>query len=189
MEAEMAPHQHYLSPTRYLPDRYTFYGATLNDLPMVVYLLNQRQIASAAFRVEDLQREWQSPPFNPAMDVRLVFDPREYLVGFIQVSMEDGQPFLWGCVHPDYEGRGIGSALLSWGEARVWLELDSLPVSEWSAPHFAALPAQRAHELCEALGWRKITPPQKEMKRVTGALHLPEDANRVVDVFEKSIDY
>jgi GNAT superfamily N-acetyltransferase len=183
----MAPY--YQSPTKYLPDRYTFYGATLNDLPMVVYLLNQRQTASAAFRVEDLLREWQSPRFNPAMDVRLVFDPREYLVGFIQVSMEDGRSFLWGCVHPDYEGRGIGSALLSWGEARARLALDSLPVSQWSAPHFAALPAPRAHELCEALGWQQITPPQKEMKRVTGALHLPEDANRVVDVFEKAIAF
>ncbi len=180
---------HYHSPTRYLPDRYTFYGATLNDLPMVVYLLNQRQMAPAAFRVEDLRVEWQSPRFNPAMDVRMVFDPREYLVGFIQVSLDNEHPFLWGCVHPDYEGRGIGSALLSWGEARVRLELDSLPSGAWSAPHFAALPVQRAHELCESLGWRQIKPEKKEMKRVTGALHLPENASRAVDVFEKPIEY
>jgi GNAT superfamily N-acetyltransferase len=187
MEAEMAPHQHYQSPTRYLPDRYTFYGASQEDLPAIVYLLNQRQFSPAIFRVEELRYEWLSTRFNPAMDVRLVFDPREYLVGFIQVSLDQNQPFLWGCVHPDYEGRGIGSALLCWGEARVRLELDNSPVSQWFAPHFAALSVQRAHELCEMLGWQQITPRKKEMKRVTGALHLPENANRAVDVFEKAI--
>jgi len=183
----MAPHQHYQSPTRYLPDRYTFYGASQGDLPMIVYLLNQRQLSPAPFQVDDLRVQWQTPNFNPAMDVRLVFDPREYLVGFIQVSMKDDHPLLWGCVHPDYEGRGIGSALLCWGEARVRFGLDDLTINLWPVPRFVALPAQRAHELCESLGWTQVQPKKKEMKRVTGALHLPEDARRTVDVFEKAI--
>jgi GNAT superfamily N-acetyltransferase len=184
----MAPHHHYLSPRQFLPERYTFYGASFQDLPAIVNLLNQRHICSAAFCIDELQAEWRSGRFNPAMDARLIFDPREYLVGFIQVSLEKRQPLLWGCVHPDYEGRGIGSALLTWGEARVGLELDSQPIRDWSAPHFATLPVERARELCETLGWRQITPPLTEMKRVTGALHLPENANRAVNVFEKAIE-
>lgn len=184
----MAPHHHYLSPRQFLPDRYTFYGASFQDLPAIVNLLNQRHICSAAFSVEELRLAWQSPNFSPAMDARLVFDPREHLVGLIQVWMDEARPLLWGCVHPDYEGLGIGSALLTWAEARVHLALDSLPVDAWFAPHFVALPVQRAHELCETLGWQQITPPQKEMKRVTGALHLPENANRAVIVFEKAIE-
>ena len=178
----------YQSPTRYLPDRYTFYGASTEDLPMIVYLLNQRQFSPVPFHAEDLRHEWQAAHFNPAMDVRLVFDPREYLVGYIQVSWDKDQPFLWGCVHPDYEGRGIGSALLSWGEARVRFALDDAWVSPWSAPRFATLPLQRAHELCETLGWTQIQPKKKEMKRVTGALHLPDEARQTVDVYEKSIE-
>lgn len=186
----MAPHHHYQSPRQYLPERYSFYGASQADLPAIVYLLKQRQFGPAVFCVDDLRREWQSSHFNPAMDVRLVFDPREYLVGFLQVSLDSDRPFLWGCVHPDYEGRGIGSALLSWGEARVRFELDGLPSSSLSvAPRFAALPDQRAHELCEHLGWHQIMPRKKEMKRVTGALHLPDEASRVLDVFEKVFEH
>ena len=184
----MAPHHHYLSPRQFLPDRYTFYGASFQDLPAIVNLLNQRHICSPAFSVEELRLAWQTPDFNPAMDARLVFDPREQLVGFIQVSLDCDWPLLWGCIHPDYEGHGIGSALLTWAESRVQLALDSLPVSNWSAPHFAALPVQRAQELCETLGWRQITPHPTEMKRVTGALHLPENANRAVNVFEKAVN-
>ena len=89
----MAPHHHYLSPRQFLPDRYTFYGASVQNLPEIVQLLNRRHICSAAFCVDDLQAEWQSGRFNPAMDVRLVFDPREYLVGFLQVSLEGDRPF------------------------------------------------------------------------------------------------
>jgi ribosomal protein S18 acetylase RimI-like enzyme len=185
-EAEMAFLHH--SPTSYLPSGYTFRGAKLNDAPAVVYLLNQRQLQRAAFRVEDFRREWQTPRFNPAMDVRMVFDQREMLVGYIEAWVTDDEPVLWGCVHPDYEGRGVGSALLRWGEARVRLALESLPMSLWAAPRFSALPLQRAHELCEHLGWRQVRPQMAEIKKVTGALHLPETAILQYDVYEKEID-
>ncbi len=82
----MALYHH--SPTRYLPSGYTFRGANMNDVPAVVYLLNQRQMINngqPSFHVEDFRREWQSPHFNPAMDVRMVFDLREVLVGYIEV--------------------------------------------------------------------------------------------------------
>jgi GNAT superfamily N-acetyltransferase len=184
-EAAMALYHH--SPTRYLPGGYTFRGATLNDVASIVYLLNQRQLTEATFRADGFRREWQTLRFNPAMDVRLVFDPREYLVGYIQVWMDEDHPLLWGCVHPAYEGRGIGSALLRWGEARVRLALDSLPASLWMAPHFSTLPVQRAHELCASLGWRQIRPQEAEIKKVTGALHLPETAILQYDVYEKEI--
>jgi GNAT superfamily N-acetyltransferase len=179
------------SPTRYLPGGYTFSGATLQDVPAIVYMLNQRQMkntGSASFQIEPFRREWQTPRFNPAMDIRLVFDQHERLVGYLEVWVTGLQPWLWGCVHPDFEGRGIGSALLCWGEARVCLALDQIPAALRAAPRFSTLPVQRAHELCEHLGWRKIHPKKAEVKKVTGALHLPENANLQYDVYEKAID-
>jgi GNAT superfamily N-acetyltransferase len=156
-------------------------------------MLNQRQmrlIGNASFRAEDFKREWQSENFNPAMDVRMVFDQREMLVGYIEVWMSGSHPWLWGCVHPDFEGRGIGSALLRWGEARVYLELERMPVDLRAAPRFSTLPVQRAHELCENLGWHSVQVDEgvrQEAKKVTGALRLPENADLPYDVYEKDL--
>lgn len=182
----MALYHH--SPTSYLPDGYSFRGATLSDVTSIVYLLNQRRFTATTVQAGGLRQEWLTRRFNPAMDVRLVFDPREMLVGYIQFWLDGQHPLLWGCVHPAYEGRGIGSALLRWGEARVCLAMDMLPASRWIAPHFSTLPVQRAHELCEHLGWRQIRPQEAEANQVTGALHLPENADLQYDVYEKSVD-
>lgn len=187
----MALSQH--SPTRYLPSGYSFCGATLNDVPTIVYLLNQRQMkntGSASFQIEAFRREWQTPHFNPAMDTRMVFDQREMLVGYLEVWVSGSHPWLWGCVHPDFEGRGIGSALLCWGEARVCLELDRIPAALRTAPRFSTFPVPRAHELCEHLGWHSVPVDdqvRQETKKVTGALHLPENANLQYDVYEKDL--
>jgi GNAT superfamily N-acetyltransferase len=102
--------------------------------------------------------------------------------------MNGSHPWLWGCVHPEYEGHGIGSTLLSWGEARVGLELDRVPAELRAAPRFSTLPVQRAHELCEHLGWHAVPVDdqvRQEVKKVTGALHLPENAELPYDVYEK----
>jgi GNAT superfamily N-acetyltransferase len=187
----MALYQH--SPTRYLPSGYTFRGANMHDVPAVVYLLNQRQMknsGTSSFHVEDFRREWQTPRFNPAMDVRMVFDLREMLVGYLEVWVGGSHPWLWGCVHPDFEGRGVGSALLSWGEARVCLELDRVPLDLRAAPRFSTLPVPKAHELCEHLGWHSVQVNEEvrqEVKKATGALHLPENANLLYDVYEKDL--
>lgn len=181
----------YQSATRYLQAGYSFRGATLDDAYAVGHLLNLREFKDAGsghWHTEVIRLEWQTPRFNPAMDVRMVFDPREHLVGYIEVWMAEPHPILWGCVHPEYEGRGIGSALLCWGEARVRLALDSLPASLWAAPRFSTRPVQRAHELCEHLGWQQIRPELAEIKKATGALRLPEDTLVQYDVYEKAVD-
>lgn len=182
----MAPLHH--SPTSYLPSGYIFRGAMFNDAASIVYMLNQRKFTPTTLQADGLRQEWLTRRFNLALDMRLVFDPREVLVGYLQFWIDEHRPLLWGCVHPAFEGRGIGSALLRWGEARVCLAMDSVPASLRIAPHFSTLPVQRAHELCEHLGWRQIRPRRAEIKKVTGALHLPETADLQYDVYEKAVD-
>jgi GNAT superfamily N-acetyltransferase len=122
--------------------------------------------------------------------VRLVFDQREHLIGYIEVwtmLTRSMHPWLWGCVHPDYEGRGIGTALLSWAEARVRLALETLPADQRVAPRFGALHnLATVQSLCAALGWQRVEQagdPVQPSQNVTGALRL--FAEGAYDVYEK----
>ncbi len=173
-------------PTQFLPGGYSFRGARPYDAPDVARLLNIRQPGSD-FCTADVREKWLTPAFDLSMDIRMVFNPRDVLVGYIEVWVTDSHPWLWGCVHPEYEGRGIGSALLRWGEARVALALDRLPKMRRIATRFRTFPLQRAHELCENFGWRLVAPSEQlrqEAKKVTGALRLPEIS---YDVYEKDV--
>lgn len=191
----------YQSPTRNLPDGYTFRGATLNDIPIVAYLFNLRQMTFANIgylAIAEMRQEWQTPNFNPAMDVRLIFDQREHLIGYIEVWTTCGlsaHPWLWGCVHPEYEGRGIGTTLLRWAEARVRLAMDLLPMQLRIAPRFGAQHTLlTAPALCQALGWHPIQTKQSispQAKNLTSAVRLVQSAgtseNSAFDVYEKEI--
>jgi GNAT superfamily N-acetyltransferase len=187
----------YQSAIRNLPDGYTFRGATTKDLPTVINLFNQRQASAAShgnFNLDDLDRLWQTHSFNPAMDVRLVFDQREHLTGYIEVWSTNNPPctpWLWGCVHPDYEGRGIGTALLRWAEARARLVLELLPHDQRTAARFGALhQLQTAHALCAALGWQPM-PRAVAASSLPGALRLVHNSGGEtasgVDIYEKEL--
>jgi GNAT superfamily N-acetyltransferase len=192
---------YYQSAIRNLPEGYTFRGAALNDIPVVAYLFKQSRINSA--RIEDnllpgMRKYWQSSRFNPALDIRLIFDQREHLIGYIEVwtsSTTAGNSWLWGCVHPDYQGRGIGTALLSWAEARLRLGLEYLPVNLKNIPRFFALSNQKtAPMLCKNLGWQPVL-GQIDLPSQTLVYHnLPEpsqgtiiDNSQIYWVFEKKI--
>ena len=187
------------SPIRDLPDGYTFRGATLNDIPVVAYLFNQRQLTftkTGSFAIDEMRKEWQTSTFNPALDVRLVFDPREHLIGYIEVwttARLAGHPWLWGCVHPDYEGHGIGTALLRWAEARVRLAMELLPSHLRIAPRFGTQQTNKtASALCQALGWQLVRVEQgitPQTRELTSVVRLVQNAGPYTqpayDIYEK----
>ncbi|MBN2471947.1 MAG: GNAT family N-acetyltransferase, partial [Anaerolineae bacterium] len=94
----------------------------LADLSAVVALMNMVSLAEQGVKrmTEDrLRREWGLPSLSPEQDARLAFTAAGDLVGYIEVwgrgtFIELGVD---GCVHPDWQGQGIGAALMDWAEA------------------------------------------------------------------------
>jgi len=116
-----------------LPQGFTARPASINDIPAAVNLFNlyaEHYLGIQGFTIDTTKNEWTTPKFNPETDIRLVFDPEEKLVGYIDVwtiSNPPVHPWVWGRVHPEYVGRGIGTYLLNWGEERAKQALIKCP--------------------------------------------------------------
>ena len=59
----------------------------------------------------DIEGDWQRPSFDLASATTGVFDG-EHMVGYAEVTGRRGEVY----VHPDWHGRGLGSALAEWTE-------------------------------------------------------------------------
>ncbi|HID50510.1 MAG TPA: GNAT family N-acetyltransferase [Anaerolineae bacterium] len=108
-----------------LPVGFTARPATMSDLEIVVNLLNacsEAQVGKPEHNVADTRSEWISEDFHLETNTRLVFAPDGQLAGYIEVWDTNAipvSPWVWGRTHPDYEGQGIGTAMLTWAEDRV----------------------------------------------------------------------
>lgn len=147
-----------------LPEGFTARGATMNDLDTALKLFNRwSQSVIHENEITDLdaiRNEWVSPGFDPAEDIRLVFAPNGELVGYIEVwttSKPPVHPWIWGRVDPQYQQLGIGTYLLTWGEARAKKVLDEIPDDLRIAPRLGTFPqAESAKKLYEGTGYQHI---------------------------------
>ncbi|MGB7875355.1 MAG: GNAT family N-acetyltransferase [Anaerolineales bacterium] len=117
-----------------LPEGFTVRGARLKDVEpsMEMYNLWAQQVIGEdeINDTEAIRNEWVSPGFDPAEDIRLAYAPDGTLVGYIEVwttAKPPVHPWIWGRVHPDYNGLGIGSWMLTWAEERAARALDEIP--------------------------------------------------------------
>ncbi len=115
-----------------LPEGYTARPATLDDAKQTADLINaesQFLIGSDITYAEDMLNEWQEPGFDCENSTLLVFSAKGNIVGYYEIW--DPSPYtvktLWGRVHPDHSGLGIGSALLSWGENKARATVQKAP--------------------------------------------------------------
>ena len=147
-----------------LPKGFTIRGANLNDVEPALKLFNTW--SQAVIHQDDItdagaiRNEWVSPGFDPARDIRLVFSPNGTMVGYIEVwttNKPPVHPWLWGRVHPDFGGLGIGTWLLQWAEEHACRVLDELPTDLRFAPRVGIYrPATEAKKLFEDMGYKQI---------------------------------
>jgi predicted N-acetyltransferase YhbS len=107
-----------------LPAHFTMRPAKIDDVEAVTTLLNAcaiEQVGRAQVEADAIRNRWQSPDFNLETDSRVVVAPDGEFVGHGRVW--DVQPHVriygGGHVHPEYKGRGIGTALCQWVEERA----------------------------------------------------------------------
>lgn len=147
-----------------LPAGYIARSGKLEDYQIVFDLLNaySQHINGRDDMVDPelLRLDWLNEGFTPETDIRLVFATDNNLVAFVECWTNHEppvHPWIFGCVHPDHWGMGIGSHILTWAEDHARLALDKC------APELRVAPrtGTEAHNkngvaLFEGLGWKHI---------------------------------
>jgi mycothiol synthase len=147
-----------------LPEGFTVRGATLDDVEASLEMYNrwaQKVIGEDEINDADaIRNEWRSPGFDPAEDIRLVFDPDDRLVGYIEVwltAKPPVHPWIWGRVDPDYSDLGIGTWMLNWAENHARRALPELSPELRFAPRVGIYrQAEDSKRLFEDLGYRYL---------------------------------
>lgn len=147
-----------------LPEGFTARGARLEDVEPALELFNAfSQSVVHEDEITDAQairKEWISPGFDPAEDIRLVFAPDGQMVGYIETwttVKPPVHPWLWARVHPEYEDLSIGAWLLQWGEERVLRALSEIPEHLRFAPRIGTFrQAEKSKRLYEEMGYSYI---------------------------------
>lgn len=112
---------------------FTLRPGRLEDLEQAVPMFNrssQKMIGADEFNMQEYVAEWTLPTINLEEDTRVAITPDGKVLGVIEVwnnTPPHVQNWIWARVHPDYEGQGIGSALIEWAEQRA---REKLPLAE-----------------------------------------------------------
>ncbi len=146
-----------------LPEGFTDQPGSLVYLQAAVDLFNAcalQEIGVESFTKGDIGGEWEGPGLDPETDQRLVFSPDGKLAGYIETWTNHQipvHPWVWGCVHPDFQGLGIGSFLLAFAETRCRKIFDRVPLEARVAFRCGTLSShQPGTDLLEGYGMQLI---------------------------------
>jgi mycothiol synthase len=145
-----------------LPPGYTLRPPTLDDVPAVVAMLNASSLdtlGTPQFTEEEFRADWQEPGFTLATDSHLVTAPDGQVAGMTDIIFRPPyvRNFIWGRVHPQHRGLGIGTLLNQWAEARVMERLaDAPPDARVTAECSNVSTHQAADELMKARGYSHV---------------------------------
>lgn len=146
-----------------LPPPFTTRPATIQDVADAAELFNtcaMQMTGAPETSIENLQGEWNDPDFDLNRSTRVVFSPDGQLVGYIEVWDSNPvpvTPWVWGRVHPDYQGKGIGTALMTWAEARARHAIDRVPTNAQVAMRSSTLSTFKpGHQLLQGMGMQVV---------------------------------
>ena len=141
---------------------YTLRPPTMRDLKAAVDFFNLCSLEMVGVREFDLDEvgtEWGTPGFDLATDARLLHSPNGELAGYVEVwDLEPHvRPYTWGRVHPEHRGRGLGTRLLRWAEARARRAIPKAPPGARVALLSHVISRDRAsHDLFIAHGFQLV---------------------------------
>jgi mycothiol synthase len=174
--------------------------ASIQDLLQAVPMFNtaETELSGAGdWTVERYEREWLQSGIDLDASTRLVLAPDGGVVGCVELwdlSNPPARPWIWGRVHPNWQGQGIGSAMLDWAIQTSRRALERLPDDARLAPIVAAPSHHKPSiQLFEGAGmsvcrytWRMVTgletpvpEPQWPQGIRVRTLRYPEDLEAV----------
>ncbi len=164
-----------------IPDGFIVRPAVMGDLKSAVDLFNACSLQLLGVRQHDLHEqevEWKTPMFNLETDTRVVFTPKGDLIGYAEV-WDAEKPYIrarsWGRVHPDYRGRGIGTALLTWEEERAREAIAKAPAeAKVSLGHGVNSRDESAKELLETHGFEVVRHFWRMEVVLDGQIRVPQ---------------
>jgi mycothiol synthase len=123
-------------------------------------LCSKAMIGASEFTVERYAKEWQAPDFDLQRDTRLVITTAGQIIGCVEVwdvEKPPVHPWIWGRVHPEWEGKGISTAMMAWAMERAREAIPRAPkgarVSARSGTVSTYTPAK---ELLQSMGMEAI---------------------------------
>ena len=133
--------------------------ASPSDVDAIVDLINAaavEDIGRQACNRADKLIEWGLPLFAMETDSLLALSPTGRPAGFVELW--ESEPYvrhhLWGRVHPDFRGLGLGNHLMAWAERRARQSLDKAPSKARVSIHTSTVHQNRtAHELFRERGY------------------------------------
>lgn len=120
-------------PKTVLENNFDVRGGTRDDIEGLFTIFNdywETLTGSVKLTLDDLRNIFSMPGFAPESSTRIVVSPHGQIVGGILVmdlASPPVHPSVYGCVHVDYEGKGIGTFLIQWAEERARQAIDRVP--------------------------------------------------------------